>query len=34
MDITITKAESLKTKPDADRLGFGTLFTDYMFNMD
>ena len=34
MDITITKAESLKTKPDADRLGFGTLFTDHMFNMD
>jgi branched-chain amino acid aminotransferase len=34
MDITITKAESLKAKPDADRLGFGTLFTDHMFNMD
>jgi len=34
MDITITNAESLKTKPDADRLGFGTLFTDHMFNMD
>ena len=34
MDITITKAESLKTKPEADRLGFGTLFTDHMFNMD
>ena len=34
MDITITKAESLKSKPDADRLGFGTIFTDHMFNMD
>ena len=34
MDITITKADSLKTKPEADRLGFGTLFTDPMFNMD
>ncbi|MGD9332340.1 MAG: branched-chain amino acid aminotransferase [Desulfobacterales bacterium] len=34
MDITITKAGSLKAKPDADRLGFGTLFTDHMFNMD
>ena len=34
MEITITKAESLKAKPDADRLGFGTLFTDHMFNMD
>jgi branched-chain amino acid aminotransferase len=34
MDIAITKAESLKAKPDADRLGFGTLFTDYMFSMD
>ena len=34
MDITITRAESLKAKPDADRLGFGTIFTDHMFNMD
>jgi branched-chain amino acid aminotransferase len=34
MDITITRAESLKAKPDDDRLGFGTLFTDHMFNMD
>lgn len=34
MDITITHAESLNAKPDADRLGFGTLFTDHMFNMD
>ena len=34
MDITITRAESLKAKPDEDRLGFGTHFTDHMFNMD
>lgn len=34
MDITITQAESKNAKPDADRLGFGTLFTDHMFNMD
>ena len=34
MDIAITRAESLKAKPDADHLGFGTLFTDHMFNMD
>ncbi len=34
MDITITKAASLKPKPDDNNLGFGTLFTDHMFNMD
>jgi branched-chain amino acid aminotransferase len=34
MDITITKAASLKAKPDDTHLGFGTLFTDHMFNMD
>ncbi len=34
MEIAITKAASLKSKPEADRLGFGTLFTDHMFNMD
>ena len=34
MDITITKAASLKPKPDDTNLGFGTLFTDHMFNMD
>lgn len=34
MEITITPNEELKSKPDADSLGFGTLFTDYMFNMD
>ncbi len=34
MDITITRAASLKPKPDDSNLGFGTLFTDHMFNMD
>ncbi|MHC4686992.1 MAG: branched-chain amino acid aminotransferase, partial [Planctomycetota bacterium] len=34
MQITITKAEKLKTKPDADNLGFGSIFTDHMFNID
>lgn len=34
MEITTTTAEKLKPKPDADSLGFGSIFTDYMFNMD
>lgn len=34
MDITITRADALKAKPDPERLGFGTIFTDHMFNMD
>ena len=34
MQLTTTKAERLKTKPDADKLGFGSIFTDYMFNID
>jgi branched-chain amino acid aminotransferase len=34
MQITITKAETLKPKPDETQLGFGTIFTDHMFNMD
>lgn len=34
MQLTITKAEKLKPKPEADKLGFGTIFTDHMFNMD
>jgi branched-chain amino acid aminotransferase len=34
MEITITKAETLKPKPDDTSLGFGTKFTDHMFNMD
>lgn len=34
MKLTITKANQLKAKPDDSKLGFGTIFTDYMFNMD
>ncbi|MGD9098652.1 MAG: branched-chain amino acid aminotransferase [Desulfobacterales bacterium] len=34
MDIAITKAAALKPKPDDSQLGFGTIFTDHMFNMD
>jgi len=34
MEITITTAEQLKSKPDDGSLGFGSIFTDHMFNMD
>lgn len=34
MDITFNKAEILKEHPEDSTLGFGTIFTDYMFNMD
>ena len=34
MDITFKKADILKDHPDDSSLGFGTIFTDYMFNMD
>jgi branched-chain amino acid aminotransferase len=34
MEITITRNKELKSKPADDSLGFGSLFTDYMFNMD
>ncbi len=34
MEITYKKAETLKKHPDGSALGFGTIFTDYMFNMD
>ncbi|MCP4374095.1 MAG: branched chain amino acid aminotransferase, partial [Deltaproteobacteria bacterium] len=34
MQLTITKADHLKPKPDESSLGFGTIFTDHMFNMD
>ncbi len=34
MNIKVTKAETLKEKPDASNLGFGTVFTDHMFIMD
>ena len=32
--ITVTKSEVLKTKPDEKNLGFGQFFTDHMFVMD
>lgn len=34
MQLTIIKAGRLKPKQDDSRLDFGTVFTDYMFNMD
>ncbi len=34
MQLTITKSDTLKSKPDNSSLGFGTIFTDQMFNMD
>jgi branched-chain amino acid aminotransferase len=34
MQLTITRSETLKPKPDDDKLGFGSIFTDHMFNMD
>jgi branched-chain amino acid aminotransferase len=34
MELTINRAENLKPKPDDANLGFGTIFTDHMFNMD
>ena len=34
MEIPVTRSQTLKPKPDATALGFGTIFTDYMFNMD
>ncbi|MDF9825437.1 branched-chain amino acid aminotransferase [Breznakia sp. PF5-3] len=34
MDIKITRATTLKEKPDQNKLGFGTYFTDHMFVMD
>ena len=34
MQLTITKADQLQTKPDDAKLGFGSIFTDHMFNMD
>jgi branched-chain amino acid aminotransferase len=34
MEIAFKKAQSLKDHPDESSLGFGTKFTDYMFNMD
>lgn len=34
MQLTVTLNEQLKPKPDENNLGFGTIFTDHMFNMD
>ena len=34
MEIKFEKALSLKEKPDSSTLGFGKIFTDYMFMMD
>ncbi len=35
MQLTTTQSDVLKSKPaDDNKLGFGTIFTDYMFNMD
>ncbi len=34
MQVTIRKAEQLKALPDEANLGFGSIFTDHMFNID
>ena len=34
MELSITKTEQPKPKPDETKLGFGTFLTDHMFNMD
>ena len=34
MELSMTTSENIKSKPDDASLGFGTIFTDYMFNMD
>ena len=34
MQISSTLSKKLKPRPDDHHLGFGTLFTDHMFNMD
>lgn len=34
MELTISRAKTLKTRPDDADLSFGTQFTDHMFNMD
>ena len=34
LDIKITRAETLKEKPEDGKLGFGKYFTDHMFVMD
>ncbi len=34
MSVKICKADQLSALPDQSKLGFGTIFTDHMFNMD
>jgi len=34
MELTIIEKERKRTRPDDASLGFGTIFTDHMFNMD
>ena len=34
MELTMTTSDELKSKPDDASLGFGTIFSDHMFNMD
>lgn len=34
MEITVTRCEKLKAKPDQSELSFGVHFSDHMFNMD
>jgi branched-chain amino acid aminotransferase len=34
MELSTTRSENLQPKPDDANLGFGTLFSDHMFNMD
>jgi branched-chain amino acid aminotransferase len=34
VEITIKRADTLKKHPEDSALGFGTFFTDHMFNMD
>ena len=34
LDIKITRAQTLKEKPEDSKLGFGKYFTDHMFMMD
>jgi len=34
MQVTVKRADNLKSKPDDAKLGFGNLFTDHMFHMD
>ena len=34
MQVPLTQTKTLKPKPDETNLGFGTIFTDHMFNMD